>query len=117
MPRSSWLLVLLAGVALAATGCAQCDTCDELPLPCPSGDCGLGPVVAPVSVGPVMMAPPAAPASSAPVVIRSQPAGSGSGARSSGSQGSSSSSPVPAPLPPKPGVQAPPFSSGAPSSR
>ncbi|HEU5117034.1 MAG TPA: hypothetical protein VFT74_10250 [Isosphaeraceae bacterium] len=108
MPRSSWLLVLLAGVALAATGCAHCDTCDELPLPCPSGDCGMGMMGGPIVEAPVVMAPTMVTAP-APAVIQSQPAGPGS--QSSKPAGSGSSS-MPSPLPPSPGVQSPPFSTG-----
>jgi hypothetical protein len=110
MSRSDWALIFLAGVALAATGCAHCDTCDNLPMPCASGDCGMGAVAAPaVIAGPAMMAPTIAtiPAP-APAVIRSQPAGSGA---------SGSGSSIPAPLPPSPGVQAPPFSPGASNGR
>ena len=109
MPRSSWLLVLLAGVALAATGCAHCDTCDEFPLPCPSGDCGMGIVPGPVGVAPVMMAPTIVTVPSAPAVIQSQPA---SGSTTTPRAPSNSESSMPPPLPPNPGVQSPPFSTG-----
>lgn len=112
MPRSSWLLVLLAGVALAATGCAQCDTCDELPLPCPSGDCGMGMIPGPVMGAPVMMAPTMVTVPSAPSVIQSQPASATNPAAKPPSGPGSS---MPSPLPPT-GVQTPPFSTG-PSAR
>ncbi len=113
MPRSSWLLVILAGVALTATGCAHCGKCSRLPLPCPSGDCGVGMVGAPVMAGPVMMAPTMVTVPEAPTMIQSQPAGSGSGAGAgSNKPGGAGSSSMPSPLPPSPGVQSPPFSPG-----
>ena len=35
--------LLLLGLAIAgATGCAQCDTCDDFPAPCTGPNCGQG---------------------------------------------------------------------------
>lgn len=80
MSRSRLLAAWVVAVAAAATGCAHCDTCDDFPAPCLSGNCGggfYGP--APTYVeGPAAPAPPAGGgAFSAPA---DEAAGAGAGA-------------------------------------
>ena len=60
--------LLVVGLALAgATGCAQCDTCDDFPAPCTGPNCGqngfaTGGFIPPTQAGlpqdPTMMAAP-----------------------------------------------------------
>jgi hypothetical protein len=41
MLRYQFALVA-AALAASASGCTQCDTCDDFPLPCAGGSCGEG---------------------------------------------------------------------------
>lgn len=40
MRRMSWNLMLAGLVASGIVGCAQCDTCDDFPVPCTGPNCG-----------------------------------------------------------------------------
>ncbi|MDB5350916.1 MAG: hypothetical protein JWN86_2163 [Planctomycetota bacterium] len=54
MARSRYFLAV-AALALGASGCAHCDTCDKMPVPCS----GLGCSAALVTVPSPLMGPPA----------------------------------------------------------
>jgi hypothetical protein len=40
MLRLSRALAAVILAVVGATGCAQCDTCDDFPIPCAGGNCG-----------------------------------------------------------------------------
>jgi hypothetical protein len=59
MTRLSAVL-MAAGLAAGAVGCAHCDTCDDFPTPCVGPNCGGGPMgVYAMSSGPVSYSAPA----------------------------------------------------------
>ncbi len=75
MPRSRRLPWAAAALASIAVGCAHCDTCDDFPLPCSGGNCGVStlPVGPTVITSPVVSAYPAETVISQPVDSTAKP--------------------------------------------
>jgi hypothetical protein len=79
MTRLSAVL-MAAGLAAGAVGCAHCDTCDDFPTPCVGPNCGGGPMgVYAMASGPVSYSAPAGATTSAPAGAALAPANDGAG--------------------------------------
>ncbi len=79
MTRLSAVL-MAAGLAAGAIGCAHCDTCDDFPTPCVGPNCGGGPMgVYAMSSGPVSYSAPAGATVSAPAGATLGPVTDGAG--------------------------------------
>jgi len=101
MSRSRWLLAAAVAAMTWAVGCAHCDTCDDLPVPCAGGNCGGSIAPAGLTLGAPIVVGPATPIAAGAPVLNSQPAGAagsgtptGTGAGTGGA-GSPGSPPLP----------------------
>ena len=59
------LALLAAALTACAAGCTQCDTCDDFPMPCAGGSCGV-PAYPPGAAGTYTVV---APGADAPMVL------------------------------------------------
>ncbi len=110
MTRLSAVL-MAAGLAAGAVGCAHCDTCDDFPTPCVGPNCGGGPMgVYAMASGPVSYTAPAGTVTSAPAGAQLGPVNDSAGpvppAPGAGST-PAAAPPTPSPFESKPSTPSP----------